>query len=152
MAGWHHWLNGYEFEPAPGDSEGQGSDAVSGVRVRHDWATKRPQSTHYRLGRVTRQHQTTCASSPIMSHTGVFSASCEIDTNAASSPHPLDQCSHSAQENSRSCSVSHSQVTLQGSGGWRGECRRGPSATCAPVQGSHTSILVSLPRLHKQLN
>ena len=25
MAGWHHWLNGHEFEQAPGDSEGQGS-------------------------------------------------------------------------------------------------------------------------------
>ena len=25
MAGWHHWFNGYEFEQAPGDSEGQGS-------------------------------------------------------------------------------------------------------------------------------
>ena len=23
--GWHHWLNGHEFEQAPGDSEGQGS-------------------------------------------------------------------------------------------------------------------------------
>ena len=25
MVGWHHWLNGHEFEHAPGDSEGQGS-------------------------------------------------------------------------------------------------------------------------------
>ena len=25
MLGWHHWLNGLEFEQAPGDSEGQGS-------------------------------------------------------------------------------------------------------------------------------
>ena len=25
MAGWHHRLNGREFEQAPGDSEGQGS-------------------------------------------------------------------------------------------------------------------------------
>ena len=24
MVGWHHWLNGCEFEQAPGDSEGQG--------------------------------------------------------------------------------------------------------------------------------
>ena len=24
MVGWHHWLNGYEFEKAPGDGEGQG--------------------------------------------------------------------------------------------------------------------------------
>ena len=25
MIGWHHRLNGYEFEQTPGDSEGQGS-------------------------------------------------------------------------------------------------------------------------------
>ena len=25
MVGWHHWLNGQEFEQAPGDGEGQGS-------------------------------------------------------------------------------------------------------------------------------
>ena len=25
MAGWHHRLNGHEFEQTPGDSEGQGS-------------------------------------------------------------------------------------------------------------------------------
>ena len=25
MVGWHHWLNRYEFEQAPGDDEGQGS-------------------------------------------------------------------------------------------------------------------------------
>ena len=25
MVGWHHWLDGHEFEQAPGDSEGQGS-------------------------------------------------------------------------------------------------------------------------------
>ena len=24
MGGWHHRLNGHEFEQAPGDSEGQG--------------------------------------------------------------------------------------------------------------------------------
>ena len=25
MVGWHHWLNGHEFEQTPGDREGQGS-------------------------------------------------------------------------------------------------------------------------------
>jgi len=25
IVGWHHWLNGHEFEPAPGDAKGQGS-------------------------------------------------------------------------------------------------------------------------------
>ena len=33
MAGWHHWLNGHEFEQTPGDSEGQEAwrAAVHGV-------------------------------------------------------------------------------------------------------------------------
>ena len=25
VVGWHHWLNGHEFEQTLGDSEGQGS-------------------------------------------------------------------------------------------------------------------------------
>ena len=25
IIGWHHWLNGHEFEQTPGDSEGQGN-------------------------------------------------------------------------------------------------------------------------------
>ena len=25
IIGWHHWLNGHEFEQTPGDGEGQGS-------------------------------------------------------------------------------------------------------------------------------
>ena len=25
MVGWHHWLNGHEFEQAPGNGDGQGS-------------------------------------------------------------------------------------------------------------------------------
>ena len=28
MVGWHHWLNGHEFEQAPGDGEGQGKSGV----------------------------------------------------------------------------------------------------------------------------
>ena len=28
MVGWHHWLNGHEFEQSLGDREGQGSLAV----------------------------------------------------------------------------------------------------------------------------
>ena len=27
MVGWHHPLSGHEFEPTPGDSEGQGCPA-----------------------------------------------------------------------------------------------------------------------------
>ena len=43
MVGWHHWLDGHEFEQALGVSDGQGSLACCGSwghRVRHYWATK----------------------------------------------------------------------------------------------------------------
>ena len=39
MVGWHHQLNGHEFEQAPGDGEGQGRMvycSLSGDRVGHD--------------------------------------------------------------------------------------------------------------------
>ena len=39
MVGWHHRLNGDEFEQTPGDSEGQGSlvcCSSPGRGVRHD--------------------------------------------------------------------------------------------------------------------
>ena len=48
MVGWHHWLNGYEFEQTPGDSGGQGSLAccrsTGSLRVRHTLVTERQQS------------------------------------------------------------------------------------------------------------
>ena len=43
MAGWHHWLDGREFEWTSGDGDGQGHLAWCdswGCRVRHDWATE----------------------------------------------------------------------------------------------------------------
>ena len=43
VVGWHYWLNGHEFEQAPGDGEGQGSLACCspwGCRVRHDWVAE----------------------------------------------------------------------------------------------------------------
>ena len=37
MVGWHHRLNGHEFEQAPGAGDGQGSLVFLGSqRVRHD--------------------------------------------------------------------------------------------------------------------
>ena len=42
MIGWHHRLNGHEFEQTVGDSKGQGSLACFNPcsrRVGHDWAT-----------------------------------------------------------------------------------------------------------------
>ena len=46
MFGWHHWLNGHEFEQIAGDSEGQGNLACchpSGRRVRHDLVIEQQQ-------------------------------------------------------------------------------------------------------------
>ena len=46
MVGWHHQLNGREFEQTPGDDEGQGSLTCCspwGCRVRHDLAIKQQQ-------------------------------------------------------------------------------------------------------------
>ena len=43
MVGWHHPLNGSNFEQALGDGEGHGNLACCstwGCRVRHNWATK----------------------------------------------------------------------------------------------------------------
>ena len=43
LVGWHHLLNGHEFEQTPGDSEGQGSLACCsswGHRVRHNLANE----------------------------------------------------------------------------------------------------------------
>ena len=47
MVGWHHWLNGHEFEQTPGDSEGQGSlegcSPWGSQRVGHGWTTEQQQ-------------------------------------------------------------------------------------------------------------
>ena len=44
MVGWHHQLNGHEFEHAPGVGDGQGSLACcspwGSQRVRYDWVTE----------------------------------------------------------------------------------------------------------------
>ena len=46
MVGWHHWLNGHEFDQPLGDSEGQGSlnAAVHGITKKwtrlNNWTTK----------------------------------------------------------------------------------------------------------------
>ena len=48
MVGWHHQLNGHEFEQTLGDSEGQRSLACCsswGPRVRHNLATEHRTTT-----------------------------------------------------------------------------------------------------------
>ena len=47
MVGWHHRLNGHDYEQTPGDGEGQKSLAcfsLWGHRVGHDWATEQSQN------------------------------------------------------------------------------------------------------------
>ena len=52
MVGWHHRLNGHEFEQASGDSEGQGRllQSMGSQRARHDWMTEQQQQyvSYYR--------------------------------------------------------------------------------------------------------
>ena len=45
MVGWQHWLDGHEFEQAPGIGDGQGGlvccmQSMGSQRVRHNWATE----------------------------------------------------------------------------------------------------------------
>ena len=40
MAGWHHWLDGHEFEQASGDDEGQGNTVCCSP-----WSYKEPDTT-----------------------------------------------------------------------------------------------------------
>ena len=49
MIEWHHWLNGYEFEQTPGDSEGQGSllKFIGSQRVKHNLATGQLRQASY---------------------------------------------------------------------------------------------------------
>jgi len=44
LVGWHHQLNGHEFEQTPGDNEGQKPGMLQSMgswRVEHDWAIER---------------------------------------------------------------------------------------------------------------
>ena len=58
MVGWHHLLNGHEFEQTPEDSEGQVSLACCspwGRRVGHDLAIEQQQQ-HFRYNIKPRKH------------------------------------------------------------------------------------------------
>ena len=48
MVGWHHWLNGHDFEQTPGDSEGQGILACSSP-----WGCKESSTTEEGLNNTT---------------------------------------------------------------------------------------------------
>ena len=47
--GWHHWLNGHEFEQTQGDNEGQGSpECCSSWGCRESHTTYRPNNNNHR--------------------------------------------------------------------------------------------------------
>ena len=51
MVGWHHRLNGHEFEQAPGDGDGQGTDVLQemvkdrGLTCCSPWGCKESDTT-----------------------------------------------------------------------------------------------------------
>ena len=47
MVEWHHWLNGHEFEQAPGDGEGQGSLACFSTQGRKESDTTKRLNNNY---------------------------------------------------------------------------------------------------------
>ena len=50
MIGWHHWLDGHEFEQSPGDSEGPKLGMLQSMgsqRVGHNWATEQQQQAEW---------------------------------------------------------------------------------------------------------
>ena len=51
IVGWHHRLNGLEFEQTPVDGEGQAWHAAvhGSQRVRHNWATEQQQQQQFYL-------------------------------------------------------------------------------------------------------
>ena len=52
MAGWHHWLNGHEFEWTPGDGDGQGGlrAVIHGVTKSWTWLSDRTKQLNHSVG------------------------------------------------------------------------------------------------------
>ena len=59
MVGWHHWLNGHEFEQTQGYSDGQGSVAwvqfMELQSVRHNWVPEQQQQSGRRCQSVAQR-------------------------------------------------------------------------------------------------
>ena len=56
LIGWHHWLNGHEFEQAPGVGDGQGSLVCCSPwgckRAGHNWVTELKEKTSHSVPRL----------------------------------------------------------------------------------------------------
>ena len=57
MVGWHHWLNGHEFEKTPGDGEGQGNLACCSP-----WGHKESDTTEWLNNNYYKCKFSVCAS------------------------------------------------------------------------------------------
>ena len=53
MVAWHHWLDGHEFEQAPGTDDGQGSLAYCSWTWLNNWTTKKKACGGRVVGRAT---------------------------------------------------------------------------------------------------
>ena len=85
MAGWHHWLNGHEFEQAPGDGEGQ-----AGFACFSPWGHKESNTTE----RLNNKHFFIIL--PLNTHfnSQLFEVSC---MNHSILPHNISVCISSEQ-------------------------------------------------------
>ena len=62
MVGWHHWLNGHEFEQAPGDGE----ESMGLQRVGHDLATEQQQTLLHNEGSVLPRQKDVTGLKPVL--------------------------------------------------------------------------------------
>ena len=74
--GWHHWLNGHEFEQTPGDGEGQGS-----LACHNPWGRKESDTTFWLQNNRDREgdervmlHQSLSTATPISTHAWLTSS------------------------------------------------------------------------------
>ena len=82
MVGWHHWLNGHEFEKTLGDSEGQGSLVSCSP-----WGHKESDTTEWLRMHTHTQHSMICIYHIsihwyINGHLGCFPVSVIVNTAA----------------------------------------------------------------------
>ena len=75
MVGWHHRLNGHEFEQALGDGEGQGSLACCSPWGHKEWDTTEQQNNKSNNNIASYKHTASSSSVPLLVGTWVASTS-----------------------------------------------------------------------------